>query len=475
MTIRLGTATIDTEALPGALAFKSTGYHENRRVPRATDYNDRTAPIGGLLFHTVHGKRGPLKPGSVPDDRDIAFAQYQARTERNVSWDFTVGRDGDVVQSNDPTVRYTWHAGAREVNAATLGVEAVQDDDGAQYEATIRAEVALAELLCERLHIPRITPVNHDGTPFTGLLRDRVFPGVYGHRNLWTVNKAGKRTAMKPYGDPDDHLFRALLAAGFRGAVIKVVDGLGAVTGELWTPPGAPDLNALPEPWMTPPPWVDLSRRIPTPPDHGVTTQDALVAFVRGHLDVLTGTFRLPADKAYGLVAHAAVECGWGVAEVGSNAGGVKLRQSDNATYAAKHGHGLAWWAKRGHVAAGDAAWVFYRAFDSREDFWAFWLKRYVPRPSLEVVAAARDPWAYTPEADVVTADYAATGAAFHTLPRVDGGEWLAEMILAGYRGPVRAAEMRAAVDRGSVPHHASIAAYQGVLANVRRLAGIPR
>lgn len=202
--------------------LETVSHLDNPKVPRATDFNTRRKPIVALMFHTVSGLRGPLLPGGVPSQRAEAFAQYQAATARNVSWDYTVDRDGTVVVSNDPVKRYTWHAGPPVVNSQSIGVEAVQEKpSGAQYQATIDAEVALAELLCERFPtIPRRTPVNPDGTPFTGLLDDQLFHGVYGHRNVWRLNDAGKRETMKPFGDPNDHIFLALLAAGFEPVVI---------------------------------------------------------------------------------------------------------------------------------------------------------------------------------------------------------------------------------------------------------------
>lgn len=514
MTLILGGRKHDTTALPGALAFTSYSYADDRRVPRATDYNerdptrDRDTAILGLLFHTVHGRRGALRPGSKPDDRDFSFAQYQARTERDVSWDFTVGRDGDVVQSNDPATRYTWHAGLRAVNRATVGVEAVQDDDGGQYEATMAAQVALAEFLCEWLHIPRVTPVNADGTPFAGLLADPIFRGVYGHRNIPKRGPNGKPTAMKPFGDPGDHVFLALLRAGFRGAIVEVRNGLGYLTntfldGETLRAESrvgnavvsvSSGAHATPR---TPPAWLDKAREVPLPqsamPGAFPGRTDAeMRAFAERHARVLHTTFRLPLRVIVQVVAHAATESAWGRVEVAHNAFGVKVRQSDDAAYRAKHGQGLAWYSRPGHVAAGDAAWVYYRGFDSPEDAWAFWLKRYVPRP-----ANATTPWAaYTDAADVTTADYSGAGRAFWSAAlapvgsaatpyppegTAPEGAWFVEMLLAGYRGSGRAAEVRDAVEdaetRGiaALPIvHPSVTAHADVCRRVRGyLAGI--
>ena len=65
---------------------------------------------------------------------------------------------------------------------------------------------------------------------------------------------------------------------------------------------------------------------------------------------------------------------------------------------------------------------MLYRAFDDAGDFWRFWVKRYVPRA--------------TTEGD----RYRFAGAAFWS---GDPSRWIVELILAGYRGPVREAEVR--------------------------------
>lgn len=412
-------------ATPG---FESVSWLDDRMVPRATDFNTRTLPIVAQLLHTVHGDLGPLRPGAKPSARAERYAVYQAGTDREVSWDYTVDTDGTVVVSNDPVRRFTWHAGARDVNAQSLGVEAVQDDDGAQYEAGIEAEVALVEFNCERLHIPRRTPVTADGKPFRGLLDERLFRGVYGHRNLWKL-KDGRRVTMKGLGDPDDHVFLALLRRGFQGVIVDAS--------------GRPIEPAAPPP---PPAWVDLSQEI-------IDTSDLPVdpaAFVRDGLRVLTG-MGLTRDRAVEVVAHCATECGWGRRAIGGNLGGVKLKREDDAEFRRKHDHGLGWWRAQGHVAAGDAAWVYYRAFADAEEFFRFWSKRYVPRDG---AAGER---------------YTATGAAFWG---AEPANWFAELLRAGYRGPVREQEIKDLLDRGAdVEAHDSVRSHRSVAARVRSIA----
>lgn len=412
-------------ATPG---LETISWLEDRKIPRATDFNDRTKPIACVLLHTVHGKRGALKPGSKSSVRAEAYAKYQAATERDVSWDYTVDTDGTIIASNDPLTRYTWHAGPPVVNSQSIGIEAVQDDDGAQYSDGIAAEVRFVELLCEKLNLPRRTPVDANGAPFQGLLDDQVFRGVYGHRNIWKL-KDGHRVTMKGLGDPDDHVFHALLRAGFQGVLIDAH--------------GRPVEPSTPAP---PPSWADLSQEI-------TDTSDLVVApevFIRSRLAELA-RLGVTGERAFEATAHTVTESASGRRAIGDNCGGIKLRQDDDAEHRRKFGIGLRWWRYRGHVAAGDAAWVFYRAFEDRSEFWRFALKRYMPQ---QPMAGER---------------YAAAGAAFWGS---DPSRWMVELILAGYRGAVREREMRELIDHGGdVETHPSIVAHRSVVARVRAVA----
>lgn len=421
MSLVLDGRAIETPGL------ETVSFLDDRRVPRATDYNDRAEPIAAVLLHTVKGRRGPLLPGGRPSTRDLTYAAYQAHTDRDVSWDYTVDTDGSIAVSNDPVRRFTWHAGVGKVNRQSVGIEAVQYDDGAQYEVQIAAEVALVELLCDRLHLPRRTPVTADGLPFGGLLDEHLFHGVYGHRNLWKL-KDGRRVTMKPFGDPDDHVFRALLRAGFQAIP---VDARGRITEPAAPPP--------------PPPWADLALELTDTSDRDITPE----AFVR---ECLAGLLALGFDRARAIevTAHCATECSWGRRAIGRNRGGVKLKERDNAAAQRELGRGLAWWRAKGHVAAGDDAWVYYRAFDTDDAFWRFWAARYVP------------------QAAPASERYAATGAAFWG---ADPSRWFVELLRAGYRGPVREREVAELLERGRSPEeHESVRAHRSVVERVRAM-----
>jgi hypothetical protein len=198
---------------------------------------------------------------------------------------------------------------------------------------------------------------------------------------------------------------------------------------------------------VTIPAWVDLAREVTDTSDRA-TTPAGFVRESMAHLAAV-GVLRTPAVEA---VAHCATECSWGRRAVGDNRGGVKLKEADDKAHRAKHGVGLAWWRYAGHVEAGDAPVVLYRAFDGPAEFWRFWTKRYAPTSAPH------------------GARYAAAGAAFWG---PDPSRWIVELILAGYRGEVREGELRAIVAAGGdVEAHPSVAAHRSVVRRVRALAG---
>lgn len=189
--------------------------------------------IRGIVLHTVHGKDprrsgGTLRPGlSGPSQRDLWYAQYQARTVREVSWDLTVDTDGTVAVSNDPLEHATWHAGS--VNPITLGIELVQESDGSLYEGQMAVLVSVLDVLTRELRIQRQIPWR-DGAPLPNVLA-RLRPaggaghsivGIYGHRN---------QTENRGFGDPTHWPFEALKAAGYEGFDLAADDDREAWRG----------------------------------------------------------------------------------------------------------------------------------------------------------------------------------------------------------------------------------------------------
>lgn len=406
-------------------AFESVSWIDNpREVPKATDGRARAKDAAkAIVLHTVHGKRGALKTGGKPSKRAESYARYQAATARDVSWHFTIDTDGTVVQSADPALWLCWHAGA--VNGWTIGIELVQDADGTLYDATLASVVALCELLCASLAIPRRLPVNASGKSAQGVIAALTgargpWGGVFGHRN---------QTHNRGPGDPGDQPFEALLRAGFEGARLDAA------------PPALPvTSSSKPHPaWLDSRAEVDASE--PKPVDQR--------AFVGRHLAALRAV-GLDDVRATEVVAHLAIESGWGKQEHACNAGGVKATEGDAQAYERTFGGPMPWYRRGGHTASGDAPEVYYRGWPDAQTFAAGWLKRFVPREGGE--------------------RYKRTGELFWSDgPRV---AWFVELIRAGYRGVVREAEIKAILATGGDGSaHPSVQTYLRALATVRGLA----
>ncbi len=202
--------------VPG-VADVCTWLDDPKRAPPVTDSSRRREPVVAVVLHTSRGVRGTVRPGARPSERAELLARYQARTEREVSWDITVDTDGTVLQQNDPARRACWHAS--HANAWTLGIEMAQHaDTGDLWQVQIDACVAVVGALCGALAIPRRVLVGADGAPLGGQVkalqpakeggRGERWAGVIGHHHL---------TRNKGEGDPGADVFRALLAAGFEG------------------------------------------------------------------------------------------------------------------------------------------------------------------------------------------------------------------------------------------------------------------
>jgi len=191
------------------------------------DLSPRKTAIRTIIVHTTGGRPVKVKPGIKPSARAEAQARYQSKTDRQVSWDFTVDSDRTVVQHNDPCIHYTW--AAHNPNPTSLSIEIQQDDDGSLYEGQLEGVVLFIDFLTASLPRPHAVQrqVPFDGTqPFRGRIErmdpgtaGRNFFGIGGHRNVWIhpKGKPNELTAAKPEGDPGDPIFERLLAAGYEG------------------------------------------------------------------------------------------------------------------------------------------------------------------------------------------------------------------------------------------------------------------
>lgn len=212
MSIVLNGEKIETPGL------ETVSYMDGLGIRKATDLSRRSLDIQAIVLHTTKGMRGKVLPGSIPSQRAEALASYQTKTDRDVSWDYTIDLDGTIVVSNDPLTHYTWHAG--DVNPFTLGIEFVQTAEGDQTEYQISQGVKFLNFLTRELakrgtFIQRQIPIGSDGSPRRGVIsriedndKARTVYGLYGHDN---------QTSNKGVGDPGSHIFNALLANGYKG------------------------------------------------------------------------------------------------------------------------------------------------------------------------------------------------------------------------------------------------------------------
>ena len=196
---------------------------------------------------------------------------------------------------------------------------------------------------------------------------------------------------------------------------------------------------------MARPSWIDPAREITDTADR--TTPRAV--FVQTQARVLRD-LGLDETRVVEAVSHAVTECSWGRRAIGHNMGGVKLKETDDKAFRIKHGHGLSWWPWQGHITAGDAPVVYYRGFDDDSDFWRFWLKRYVPKngnPGARYTETGKAFWGPTPS------------------------DWFVELLRAGYRGPVRVAEIQAAANPSE---HPSVKSHVSVVTRIRNILTTP-
>jgi hypothetical protein len=140
------------------------------------------------------------------------LCRYQTTTARDVSWDFTVGRDGVVYAQNDPVTDYSWHATAW--NPISLGIELVQDPDGAFYAEQIGACVALVDTLTRALKIQR--QVSWRGKePHLSMIYRADEHGASKGADMVGVFAHSHNTVSRGRGDPGPAPFKALAAAGY--------------------------------------------------------------------------------------------------------------------------------------------------------------------------------------------------------------------------------------------------------------------
>lgn len=198
--------------LPGV---RSVSYLDDPSVcPQVTDHSPRTRRVRAIVLHTHSGTAtGTVKPGRLVDDDKLAvLARYQTRSDRQVSWDYTVGRDARVFAQNDPAEQYTWHA--TSWNSISIGIEMIQDADGALYAEQIEAAVCLIDTLTRTFRIQRQIAWR-GGQPHLALIERANEKGAGQGRDMVGVFAHVHNTTSRGKGDPGPAIFKALSAASY--------------------------------------------------------------------------------------------------------------------------------------------------------------------------------------------------------------------------------------------------------------------
>lgn len=418
-------------------------YLDDPRVPKAAHGAPRkSTDVIASIVHTSRGKDARITRETGSPAKGLRVARYLGRSNsRQVSAHLVVAGDGTVYQIADLGAWRCNHAGA--VNGWTWGLEAAQDDDDPSLtRAQVNALVAVMHAAHDALNIPKRLPmieghhVVEDVRPWISRGnggQGKRFSGACGHRCV---------SVSRGKGDPGDAIMEALRASGFVGATpaemttgpttLREAATIGD-TDEMHDGDDAPAWPPLPA-WIDPALEVDASEDLP----------DDLAAFARAQAPVLAA-LGVTGDHAAELIAHAATECGRGRRAVAHNLGGVKAREGE-FTFAAAKGVPLGWWRDLGHVDAGDAEVVYYRAFADDAEFWRYFSKRFLPR---DAPASER---------------YAALGRVFWS---ADPSGFAVELLRSGYRGEVREREVAALADPNT---HPSVVAHRRLVATVKGL-----
>ena len=185
-----------------------------------THKNKRERQVRSIVAHTHEGILSDLIQGMGPDSTiDEANARYQVNTTRSVSWDYTIDMNGEVLCQNDPLVDYSWQA--NNINAVSLGFELIQGPNKTDskrrvlYSGQLDKTVLLIDFLTASLGIQRQIPWNkkEDKPNLKQIKRlsssggnGTNIVGIIGHVNV---------TSERGAGDPGQHIFYALKAAGY--------------------------------------------------------------------------------------------------------------------------------------------------------------------------------------------------------------------------------------------------------------------
>lgn len=126
----------------------------------------------------------------------------------------------------------------------------------------------------------------------------------------------------------------------------------------------------------------------------------------------------LTTTQALWILGNMIAETGWFKADFrGNNLGGWKITESYVKEYQKIYLKDPKWYQKEGHQASGDPPIVYYRAYDSIQEFCEAWVRRFVPQNCLDTKHR-----------------YYKASVEFWKNQSID---WFKELCLAGYKGPV--------------------------------------
>lgn len=137
--------------------------------------------------------------------------------------------------------------------------------------------------------------------------------------------------------------------------------------------------------------------------------------------------------QALWILSNMIVETGWFRADFrGNNFGGWKITEAYVNEYRKIYLKDPKWYQKEGHQASGDPPIVYYRGYDSIQEFCEAWIRRFIPKNCSDSKHR-----------------YYKTSIEFWKNKSID---WFKELCLAGYKGPVTQAK-----PEGSINQFASI------------------
>lgn len=176
----------------------------------------RKAPIWvkQIILHTTRGQPGGsvktpqyVIPGGKDLKRDERTTGYWKQDPKQSSAHLTIDADGSAVCIADLATEVCYHAGQREVNEHSIGIEISQEADSGIYEASLLAAVKIVNFLTSYFGIQRQVHLPYRNGPIIRLSSggDDVV-GIFGHRDA--SNNRG-------LGDPGDIIFSMLIQEGY--------------------------------------------------------------------------------------------------------------------------------------------------------------------------------------------------------------------------------------------------------------------